>query len=514
MASPTRGTTTGPTAEDTVKRENARRNAQNKEKENKNALAKKKEKIGNALGNLKDEYHTHTILKENLKTDKAIYDTLLFSFPPNGPQLDSASASERAFAQDFVAAAYRIAGYNRDIPKSEAKLITLGKAYISAYTSVYNNGAYAKELAKYKKYPALQALGSSVSVSNKKNVSSVTGSGTSSNSGSSTTTSTTTTADTTPPTYKFNAPMVKESYFSTQSLVASTVDNNAFFDPKVTDGLSAWTKGNLGKGMLQMSRDAVIPESSNYDSTSTNEFDLPLKYGFRFLYNPTDITMQWNSDLSVSPQFLQSGAKIMGGLGPSVLSAGINFDLYLNRISDFSYLNEYGLKVLNPEDRSWQDMSEIVNKLVQDSNLGTKYQIKGPKTVNNPYPINVPEEDLIEIYNKGTMYDLDYLFLTQGLGKYKTSLNGTSADRGWLSGVSTELHLGSGLRYKVRLNGITVKHIIFNERMVPMFSIVSLSLARYYDSASMVVTGNDNPSGPVSKKYPGVTQRQLLGYYN
>jgi hypothetical protein len=45
-----------------------------------------------------------------------------------------------------------------------------------------------------------------------------------------------------------------------------------------------------------------------------------------------------------------------------------------------------------------------------------------------------------------------------------------------------ELHLGAGLRYRVRISSLDVNHIIFNERMVPILSKVSIQCTRYYDS--------------------------------
>ena len=83
-----------------------------------------------------------------------------------------------------------------------------------------------------------------------------------------------------------------------------------------------------------------------------------------------------------------------------------------------------------------------------------------------------------------------------------------------VDGHITELHLGAGLRYKVRLNGITVKHIIFNERMVPMFSIVSLNLARYYDSATLKLNRTATPSSTKTPVYTKSTGVPVPGYYN
>jgi hypothetical protein len=105
---------------------------------------------------------------------------------------------------------------------------------------------------------------------------------------------------------------------------------------------------------------------------------------------------------------------------------------------------------------------------------------------NNPYPgfdDKSRVEDLKTIYKKGTMYDLEYLFkvLNGPSATHQTILNGQSADWGFLIGTQVELFLGDGLRYLVRVNGINVNHTIFNDRMVPVISQVSISCGRYND---------------------------------
>ena len=79
------------------------------------------------------------------------------------------------------------------------------------------------------------------------------------------------------------------------------------------------------------------------------------------------------------------------------------------------------------------------------------------------------------------MYDLEYLFKSiAGLNAtFNTAFNDVSADVGWLYGFQVELHLGSKLRYKVRLTGLDVTHQMFNDKMVPIRSQVNLSFARF-----------------------------------
>ena len=56
-----------------------------------------------------------------------------------------------------------------------------------------------------------------------------------------------------------------------------------------------------------------------------------------------------------------------------------------------------------------------------------------------------------------------------------------TADLGWVGAMPVELHLGPGLRYWGTLAGLTVNHVLFNERMVPMFSTVRIDFNRLPD---------------------------------
>ena len=132
--------------------------------------------------------------------------------------------------------------------------------------------------------------------------------------------------------------------------------------------------------------------------------------------------------------------------------------------------------------------------------------------VESPYKDFVPPEDLKEIYKKGTMYDLNYLFKAiQGAGAtFTSSLNGLTADRGWLNNAAVELHLGAGLRYRVRVSQLNVSHAMFTPNMVPILTDVAFVCTRFYDNATAaddqktlatLSTGTIDPSNyPKAKK--------------
>jgi hypothetical protein len=115
--------------------------------------------------------------------------------------------------------------------------------------------------------------------------------------------------------------------------------------------------------------------------------------------------------------------------------------------------------------------------------------------LNSPY--GLPEEPSFEeratIWKRGTMYDIEYLFRAMGgyYADYESGLNGKTADRGWLQPIPMELHLGSGLRYLIRVSSLDLKHMMFNERMVPTLTTVNVVCTRYYDSPDAFTLGDD-----------------------
>ena len=255
--------------------------------------------------------------------------------------------------------------------------------------------------------------------------------------------------------YLYNIPMVKSAYLGTHGpqeddlgSKSSTSGNAAY-----SDGRTAFS--NASKGTIQMSQflaqTVKITEAQKKNPNYDNKM-----YGFKFSYNPNTVMMSWGVVTDINPQLEMMGLDKSSTL-TSALSSTISFELVLNRMGDMNVLDQYGLK----------------------ATLGNGVA---------PYPQDVSgkKEDLKNIYKKGTMYDLEYLFKTlNGFSStYTSGLNGKTADWGWLYAIPVELHLGDGLRYLVRVSSLDVEHKIFNERMVPTYSMVRLVCARYPDDIS------------------------------
>lgn len=279
--------------------------------------------------------------------------------------------------------------------------------------------------------------------------------------------------------YKYNAPMVTSAYLR-RGLQADSISGSSIFNsdteikipgtsinyPYFLDARNSWKGIGGGKGTIQMDKD-LINKIAEQQQNSSLKFDRQL-YGFKFMYNPTSVSMAWDVSQQMSPTFVGSGQDKFNPISAGLLSSVVEFELYLNRIADFGQVGEGGI---------------IVGA--------------------NPYPVGVPEEDLAQIYEKGTMYDLEYLFKTLNgpNATFTSKLNGITADRGWLRPTVVELHLGKSMRYRVRVSDFAVNHIIFNNNMVPIFSTVKLTCARFNDSPVVNSDSNFVNMQPSNRKF-------------
>ena len=281
--------------------------------------------------------------------------------------------------------------------------------------------------------------------------------------------------------YTYNAPMVKSAY------VGNATKNLGFTDtpsPYTNAFTQAWKDNKPAKGALQMSKTQIQAIQARFPTSSISSgsgfLPDPTPYGFKFLYNPSSVSMSWGLVDSFNPPYEQTGQDPAAAVGAGILSSTITLSLMLNRIGDMTVLNSDGL------------IPSVQTQVPTNPNTGYVTGGSSPQPVysgvTDYYPFNVSNDDLKMIYQKGTMYDLEYLFRTVGgfNATYNSYLNGKTADVGWLQPIPVELHLGNSLRYLVRVSELDVQHIMFNERMVPTLTQVNLTLSRYYDNAATI----------------------------
>jgi hypothetical protein len=102
---------------------------------------------------------------------------------------------------------------------------------------------------------------------------------------------------------------------------------------------------------------------------------------------------------------------------------------------------------------------------------------------DNPYVIPpTTTEEYRDLYEHGTMYDVEYLLRVLMGTTMNSYLRGErTADMGWLPAIPVELHLGNNLRYLGTINSINLNHAIFDSRMVPVFTTLDINFARLPD---------------------------------
>lgn len=241
-----------------------------------------------------------------------------------------------------------------------------------------------------------------------------------------------------------------------------------------------WSKGSASKGMFQTwdypkgvkQDDASTIQAGGKGVTKTNPF--PGRHAFQFHYNPGSIGMSYEGFPDVDLGMYVASPPKTNAYG--MTGSTISFALIINRMPDMKYI-----------DPSNKDYKRRVNGKVLDYS----------RDVYNREPYidkATGRNELKDIYNKGTMYDVDH-FLRVLMGfTIPSQLRGgeRTADIGFINPQPVELHLGAGLRYLVSIQKFDIEHVIFNERMVPLFSTVSITASRIPDWTSANSTKDGN----------------------
>lgn len=223
-----------------------------------------------------------------------------------------------------------------------------------------------------------------------------------------------------------------------------------------------WAKGQNNKGMLQTYFPANAWSPSMYGNSAFPQVANLKKYGFQFLYNPASIDMSYIGVAQTDISLTMAGKDRINYIPAVGGSGGISFDVPLNRMYDMRYYNTDG----------------TLKKSAVNANL---YSPRTPWGKGDPESAEIFNEQQA-IYNKGTMYDVEYLLRTLLGYTMKSSMrHELTADMGVFARRPVELHLGPKLRYRGYVSGLSVRHLMFNERMVPIMSSLHIDFNRYPD---------------------------------
>jgi hypothetical protein len=382
---------------------------------------------------------------------KAAYDAAKAKRDKLVKQADATAAADYQYLKGLQAT-YKELEFNYKTAKASGD--TAGATYYSQQMtkvelqiSVYSAKAYEQEVKALDARKAFQDVIKKAAAATKGS------SGSNNSSGSGDSTNSTSKLKALP--YNYNAPLLNDGNFlhlkSTQ--LPKMIANGQY---PVGDALYFWTSAAGGKGTIQMDRQTATSKVKAEAKLQAAKYKLPFDdtmYGFKFHYNPTTVNMSWAGMAGANPIYEMLDKDPSVPIATNLFTGTISFDIILNRIQDIALLGDSA----------------------------------NPKLSKEPYGkgITVPSTELKSIADKGTMYDIDYLFKTlhgwAGFSNNSSTLMGKTNDPGWLPVRPVELHLGNKLRYRVRVSGLEVVHKIFSDKMVPLLSVVSITCMRYWD---------------------------------
>jgi hypothetical protein len=255
--------------------------------------------------------------------------------------------------------------------------------------------------------------------------------------------------------FEYNVSGVLESYYSPRDKFLEVAKFSSNKPSVVSSAAELWTSVKASKGMLV----SYLPptENTSYQTGDAPKTATPFfgkNYGFQFMYNPSQISMNYTGAPNVDVAMQTSGTEKFNLMGTSATQSTISFQILINRMFDMKYYE--------PDGKG-------------SGRLGPG----GARAYGARVP-NLAEQNAI--YDMGTMYDVEYLLRTLLGYTLKSYLrNGQTADMGYLGARPVELHLGKSLRYLGTVTSVSLDHRIFNERMVPLFTNVGISFSRIPD---------------------------------
>lgn len=248
-------------------------------------------------------------------------------------------------------------------------------------------------------------------------------------------------------------------------------------EPPATSGGSNFRSTVLGSDSAKVRRarkGVLFQHTANASEWNINGKDEDSglgknRYGFRFHYNPSTV----DHGMGIGGTNINMSV-VMSGAGQSMPITTDNmptvtFQIFLNRIEDMMLIS-------SPKSKSGEGTSGLYIPSVEDQNY--------------IYGRQLSDADFRGIYNRGTGYDLEFLFRALLGRPWKTLLRGRTADVGIAFGVPMILDLSAGIapglvphgqRYLGRVDSISYSHLSFNSRMVPMWTQVGITFVRYPD---------------------------------
>jgi hypothetical protein len=202
-----------------------------------------------------------------------------------------------------------------------------------------------------------------------------------------------------------------------------------------------------------------LPDKKQAELASTSAANLDKLWGFRFLFNPSylSISMSSNNKVDWTRPNENGAALVADGIGGT-----ISVNILLDRVSDMVTMKQ------------WQKNG-------------------GGSLPQGQYPVAMDAEQCAGILHRGTEYDLEYLFRVVNGNPQKVILMGESpkdglellsSNMGYMTQLPFIFKISERQRYKVIMESINIEHSMFTRDMIPIRSVVQISLQRLPDLVS------------------------------
>lgn len=290
----------------------------------------------------------------------------------------------------------------------------------------------------------------------------------------------------------YNLGCVKTAYLSPLASYNNEMNIIASNSPTaINDFTKLWSVSGAQKGMLAV---FVNTADKTQKFSVTDQFlkdggediikSRTQRYGFQFHYNPGSVDMVYSGTPGVDPGYILSGQDKFNPFGAEVTQSSISIQLVINRVADSANFVVPSGNLSNGH-LTWANFKGG-EAAANDLYAGSRSFGKKPDSDTRATLL----DELTEIYKKGTMYDVEYLLATFLGTKFQTEYRGVTSDVGWLMSKPTVLTLSESLTYVGFVNQMGVRHVMFNQRMVPIFTTVSLTFNRVPDYKGITSTSS------------------------
>ena len=230
-----------------------------------------------------------------------------------------------------------------------------------------------------------------------------------------------------------------------------------------------------GRIWWKASDDTINLVTGSSNAAVTRATDADRKYGFQFIWNPETFSTTVSVQMDVTPT---AQDRFLGGAGFFPATEGITFNIRLDRTNDFACAAarfNRPTEVNNVSGLGSPVSSYITTDQVRD--LTTFYKHGIPSTA-----LNV-EEKLVDLFTRGTIADLEFLYRaingigpSGSLGNQWVNARGiATADIGFLQPTLLNIDIGP-LSFNGYVNNLAITHISFTPDMVPIRTDVTISL--------------------------------------